>query len=99
MNRPHPKTLPLTTQFTPKLQTLPPARPATKQKAANVPAISFSSSAIAGLSDGDDARIIDKLEMYLVRYLLVTIGCGLRGRRTHSISRMPGGSGSMRCPS
>ena len=54
----YPRALPLTSQLTPKLHILPPAKPATRQKAASVPAISFSSSAILGLRAGDEARIM-----------------------------------------
>lgn len=64
---PHPKAFPLINQFTPKLHKLPQARPATRQNAASVPATSFSSSSIAGLNEGEEARIMDKLEMYLSR--------------------------------
>jgi hypothetical protein len=42
---------------------LPIARPATKQNAARVPATSFSSSSIAGLSVGEDDSIIARDEM------------------------------------
>lgn len=41
-----------------KLAMLPPANPATRQKAARVPATSFSSSVIAVFSAGAEARIM-----------------------------------------
>lgn len=65
----YPKTSPLTSQLTPKLHMLPPAKPATKQNAASVPAMSFSSSAIRGFSAGEEARImLIELTHLLVSY-------------------------------
>ena len=55
---------PRTIHLTKKLVILPTANPAVKQNPASDPEMSFSDSLIMGFSDGEEASIIPKEEMY-----------------------------------